>query len=631
VIRQELLNATDEEIENALQHVNPMILRGILYQLVGDESIAAISTAMVSIGFRGEAPAIVDAEDIAFLRTKAANLLRLYRDTGANTCHLGPESRLHRSMELTVGCEIREAELPMWKEQLALDPMIRGVVLREAPSEGRLRQFSVAVVGAGMGGLNAAVHLKRAGIPFTVFEKNGEVGGTWHENRYPGARVDSPSRIYFHAYGVDFPCPNAYCPQGVNERYFNWVADRFDLRRNIEFNTEVTSIVWDSRDLLWKISATTVDGLRTWTVNAVISSVGFLNRPQIPQIPGKEKFRGPAFHTSRWPNPLDFAGKRVAVIGSGATGYQMAPELAKTAAHLTLFQRTPSWCLEVPGYLAEYVPEVNWLDRNFPYLANFTRFYTSWQTRPDVLTPTIDVDPNHNDPHSVSAENQKMRRNCLDFLARKLGDRPDLLVKMTPDLPPMTSRPILVDPEYCIYDVIKRDDVTLCTDAIEEITATGLRTSDGTQHEFDILVYATGFKASEYLWPMTIIGRDGASIDKLWQKDGARAYLGTMLPGFPNFFMLYGPNTNPFGTGLGVVDSVEMTTRFALKCIEHLLVENRSYVDVLRAAYDRYNRELDRVQAKKVYSDTRVANYYRNRYGRSAAMEVAKRSFGESR
>ena len=616
--RQELLAATDEEIDAAIGFADPIVLRGLLYQLTGDESIAAIPNVTAMMGIFGEVPTITDPEHIALLRGRAAELLKAYRDDGAGDFPFGPESRLRRAMELASGGSFADREYAMWREQLALDPMARGLQWPEEPSAAQRENFLVAVIGAGLGGFNAAIHLKQAGIPFVVIEKNGEVGGTWHENRYPGARLDTLSRIYFHIFGIDYQCKSPFSPAQDNEAYFHWMADRFALRDDIAFDTEVKSAVWDEAAGLWEISAIGPDGPKSWRANAVISAVGFLNRPNIPDFPGADSFEGPIVHTSRWPQDLDVTGKRVAVIGSGATGYQTTPVLAKQASHLTFFQRTPSWCFEVPGYLAPYPPQVNWLDRNFPWLINFIRFQQSWMLKPDSSMALVDIDPEHDDPLTVSPTNKAVREGCLDFMRRSFADRPDLLEKMVPAAPPMTSRPVLVDAVDNVYAALKRDNVDLVTERIAAITPEGLRTEDGLDHPADVIVCATGFKANEFLWPIEVRGRDGQDLGALWAKDGARAYIGTMLPGFPNFFMIYGPNMNPFSNGLGLVESEEIVTRFALKCIAALILGQGRTVDVSRRAFDRYNAELDRMEKTKVYSDARVTSYYQNRHGRSA-------------
>jgi 4-hydroxyacetophenone monooxygenase len=615
--REELLKATDKEIREALEHADPILLRGLLYQLTGDEAVAAIPHAFVIEDFRGKFAGIVDPEHVAFLRQKAFEFLKSYQKAGAGELPFAPE-RLKRSMELTLGSKIPDSEYEMWVEQMAIDPMARSFDWRSEPSEEQKKDFLVAVIGAGMGGLNAAMQLKRSGIPFVVLEKNAAVGGTWHENRYPGARVDTPSRNYFHAFAVNYPCPGAFCPQQVNETYLNWIADHYGLRDNIEFSTEVKSAVWDEAAKHWVVSAVGPDGERSWRANAVIGCVGFLNRPNTPEFEGEGSFKGEIFHTARWPKNPDLAGKRVGVIGSGATGYQMVPELVKQVGHLTLFQRTPSWCFEVPGYLSPFAPQMTWLDRNVPLMVNFARLWISWFTNPELLLNLVEVEPGFQHSHAVSPSNKQVFDQALAFIQRKLPGRPDLVEKMLPEAPPFSSRPVLVDSQNNIYDALMRENVDLVSDPIAAITPNGIRTENGAEHPLDVLIYATGFKANDFLWPMDVRGRGGRSIGELWAKDGARAYLGTMMPGFPNFFVIYGPNMNPFFNGLGAIEMEELTTRFALKCIGELILQKRQAVDVTSDAYERFNAELDRREATKVYADYRVTNYYKNDFGRSA-------------
>jgi 4-hydroxyacetophenone monooxygenase len=611
----ELLEASDEMIEGALEHADPMVLRGLIHQLTGDESVADMALVTVPIGHL-EARAPRDEADVAALRAKAAELVRSYRDDGAPRVELGPATRLSRSLGLTAGVELSDSEIDMWLEQAAFDPWARGLRWENEPSTERLARFTVAIIGAGMGGLNAAVLLGHAGIPYLVIEKNSGVGGTWYENRYPGARVDSPSRCYTHVYGAGFEFPNPFCEQRENERYYNWMADSFGVREHIEFDTEVRSLTWDGERAMWEITAQGPEGSRTWHVNAVISAVGFLSRPAVPEIAGLDEFEGAAFHTARWPEGLSLEGKRIAVVGSGCSGYQLVPEVAKLAEHTYLFQRTPSWCFNVKGYLAPHAPQALWLDRNLPFHRNFARFRTSHLFGPDTLAPLHRVDPEFDDPHALSALNRRIRDERIAFMRRKLEGRPDLLEQMLPISPPWSSRPVIVDDDESVYDALLREDVTLVSGGVERLTRHGIVATDASEYPVDVVAFATGFRASDYLWPMEIRGRGGLRLEELWATDGPRAYLGSMVPGFPNFFMVYGPNTNPFG-GLGVVEMEELVTRFALECIGGLIEQDRRWVDVTADAYWRYNRELDAAEATKPYKDPRVKTYYTNEFGRS--------------
>jgi 4-hydroxyacetophenone monooxygenase len=615
--RPELLEATDETIDDAVGYADPLVLRGLVYQLTGDESLASgVRVETVRLGFRTRR-VVADPDDVAMIRHTAAAFLKSCRDAGTHNVSIGPALRLRRSLSLTAGSEVPAAELEMWVEQLGLDPFARGLSWSEPPPPERLREFSVIVIGAGMGGLNAAVHLRNAGIPFTVLEKNPDVGGTWYENRYPGARVDTPSRIYTHVFGADFPYPSQYCERAENEKYVNWIADRFELRQHIAFDTEVRSVTWDDTASRWTIMADGPDGERTWFANAVITAVGFLSRPNVPEIDGIDRFRGRCFHTARWPASLDVTGKRVAVVGSGCTGYQLVPELAKDAEHVYFFQRTPNWVFDVPGYLSPYPPQVNWLDRNFPYFTNFVRFSYSWALRPGATAPANEVDPTFDDPHAVSAANKEVREQRLAFMRSKFADRPDLMAAMLPDAPPLSARPVLADKDYSIYDALLTDDVTLVPEGVRTVTENGVVLADGTECQVDVIVLATGFRANDYLWPMEVRGRGGMRVEELWARDGARAYLGNLLPGFPNFFMLYGPNTNA-NVGFAAIHLEELVTRFALECVDALITRDKRTVEVTSDAYSRYNDALDRAAASKVYLDRRAHNYYTNGFGRSA-------------
>jgi 4-hydroxyacetophenone monooxygenase len=471
-----------------------------------------------------------------------------------------------------------------------------------------------------MGGLNAAVLLARAGISFTVIEKNADVGGTWFENRYPGARVDTLSRTYTHLFGAGYVYPNDYCGWEDNRRYLAWVADAFGVRDRIVFDTEVAACRWDDATATWTVEATGPDGPRTWTANAVFSAVGFLSRPVVPEIEGAGTFKGPSFHTARWPAGLDVAGKRIGVIGTGCTGYQTVPELALTAGHVHVFQRTPQWVFPVSGYRSPLPPEIPWLDRNLPFHVNFNRFRAQYLTGPEMGRVIYNVEPGFEDEHARSALNKQIRDACIAFVHEKLGDtRPELVEKMIPPHPPLSARPVVVDEEYSVLDALTRENVSLVTEGIRRITPAGIETLDGREIELDVIVYATGFNANAFLFPMEIRGRDGREIQELWAEDGPRAYLGCMMPGFPNLFVIYGPNTNPFGGGLGLVSHEEMVTRFGLRCIEHLVTSEHRSVDVTEEAYRRYNAELDEAEQLRLYSDPRANTYYRHTTGRSAA------------
>ena len=494
--------------------------------------------------------------------------------------------------------------------------MQRGVHWSGGKAPEAREDFLVAIVGSGLSGLAAAVQLKQAGIPFVVFEKNEEVGGTWYENRYTGARVDTASRGYSHQFGINYPFPLAFCARDEQLKYFKWIADEFGLRDHIRFNTEVKAMTWDERARMWDIKASGSDGASDIRVNAVISCVGFLSRPQLPKIAGMESFEGTACHSAQWPEGLSVDGKRVAVIGSGASGYQTMPVIAKSAEHATMFQRTANWCFDDSEYLKSTPDQLLWLEKNIPFYLNFERLRLNALRHPDSVMTGCRADPAYVDEHARSAANKLVRDNRVDYINRQLASRPELIDKMIPPTPPLSSRPIRVDPDDNVYGALLRDNVSLVSDPIERVTPTGIR-AGGKDYPVDIILYATGFKANDFLWPMEVRGRDGAKIEDLWAKDGPRAYLGVMLTGFPNLFMSYGPNSNNFG-GFHVIDLLELAVQFAVRSIAGLIEQGKTSVEVTTDGYWKFAEELDREEQHMLYIDKRAQNYYQNEFGRSA-------------
>ena len=612
-VRRELLEASDETIADAVSYADPMVLRGLIYQLTGDEALVDMEVGTVGRAGFVAMVAPTSEEDLQLIRNKAVEFLKAYRDSGAGPIDIGSEARLLKSLDLAAGREIEPAERERWLEELGLNPWARGLEWKTPPPADRLANFSVTVIGAGMGGINAAIHLKRAGIPFTVLEKNSGIGGTWYENRYPGARVDSPSRVYTHVFGADYNYPNPFCPWTENQKYFEWVADTFDMRGDITFNTEVRSMAWDEEASMWDLEVSGPDGTRTIRSNAVITAVGFLNRPKMPDIEGMADFKGPSWHTARWPDAVNLSGKRVAVIGTGCSGYQMIAELALEVGHLTIFQRTPQWLFAAPGYRSPFPPQVNWLDRNLPFHTNFMRFRQGTGFG-GTFRDAGRVDPDFEDPYAVSEGNKAVRDGCIAFLEEKLGD-PELVKKMTPPHPVMSARPVLVDPEWSVLDAIQQENVTLVTEGIDRIVENGVLDKDGTVHEVDVIIYATGFNATEYLFPMSITGRGGKTVEELWSDGGARAYIGAMITGVPNLWTLYGPNTNG---GLVPPAFQEMETVYALRCIERMILDDVKSIDVKPEAYWAYNEIVDERNLGGVIADPRAHNYYWTRFGRSA-------------
>ncbi|PRY51313.1 4-hydroxyacetophenone monooxygenase [Geodermatophilus tzadiensis] len=484
------------------------------------------------------------------------------------------------------------------------------------PVSGDAGRFSVVVVGAGVAGMLASARLSEAGVGHVVLEKNSEVGGGWYENTYPGAGVDTPSYLYSYSF---FPrnWSTHFGKRDEVQAYLEDFADAFGLRSNVRFGTEVTAARWDGDTQRWQVTAVGPDGVPyTLTANAVISAVGVLNRPRIPPLPGLDSFSGPLFHSARWPTGLDLTGKRVALVGAGASAMQIGPAIAGRVASLTVFQRSPQWIAPNDVYFSPVGEDVHWLMEHVPYYAAWYRARLSWIFN-DKVHPTLQVDPDWGEERaSINAANHGHRRFYTRYLTEQLAGRPDLVDKSLPDYPPFGKR-MLLDNGW--YAMLRRDDVDLVTEAVTEVTETGLVDSAGRHREFDVVIMATGFHTDRYLHPMEITGRSGRTTREVWGEHDATAYLGITVPDFPNLFVLTGPNT-ALGHGGSFITILECQVRYVMDVLSTMVEQDLGAVEVRQEVHDAYNRAVDEAHGRMVWTHPGMTNWYRNADGRVVAV-----------
>jgi 4-hydroxyacetophenone monooxygenase len=502
----------------------------------------------------------------------------------------------------------------MMLEEMELDGEDQRALRWDDVPEARRRGFHVLVIGAGMSGLLAAIRLEQAGIPYTVVEKNPAVGGTWYENRYPGCRVDVANHFYSYSFE-----PNEWV-EFFSQRselfaYFERVARDYGVHPKIRFG-RVVSARWDEDSAHWDVRLRTKDGgEERLRASAIVSAVGQLNRPSLPEIPGRERFAGASFHSADWDETQDLSGKRVAVVGSGASAFQLVPEVAKQAARLSVFQRSPAWMTPNPIYHAKVSEGKKWLIRNVPAYARWYRFLLFWPGS-DGLMPSLVIDPSWPHPErSVNALNEEQRVMFTAYLSSQLGNRPDLLAKVTPSYPPFGKRMLQDNGSW--LGALKRDNVELITCGIREITQGGVMDNDGVQHPADVIVFATGFHANKFLWPMQITGRGGVVLSERWGED-PRAYLGITVPDFPNLFCLYGPSTNLAHAG-SIIFHSECQVRYAMGCLKQLLAGGQRALDCRPEVHDAFNAKLDARLAQMVWSHPGMTSWYKNSKGRVIA------------
>jgi len=437
-----------------------------------------------------------------------------------------------------------------------------------------------------------AMQLLDAGITsFTIYEKSDGVGGTWRDNSYPGACCDVPSHMYSFSFAPNKDWSRAYSEQPEILAYFERCADKPGLRERLRLNTEIRSMHFDEGTARWELGSATGE---VFGADVVVSALGQLNRPSVPEFEGLDEFGGTMFHSARWDHSHDLTGRNVAVVGNAASALQFIPRIAGTAAHVDVFQRSPNWVIPKPN--RRYDELTRWAFHSVPGLSNLERWriYWSFEARWPVFAG----------PRWVGRALEQVARR---YLASQVRDR-ELRAALTPDYPIGCKR-ILASDDY--YAALCRDDVELVTTPIRRFTPEGIETLDGEVHAADTVIFATGFDSTHFLAPLDVTGRDGVSLEEVW-RDGAEAYLGMMVTGFPNLFMLYGPNTN-----LGhnsILFMIECQVAWILQCVEELSHRDEP-LEVSARAMAAHNDALQEAMGRTVWQGE-YRSWYRHESGR---------------
>jgi cation diffusion facilitator CzcD-associated flavoprotein CzcO len=462
------------------------------------------------------------------------------------------------------------------------------------------RALSAVIVGAGFGGIAAAVELLDRGIrDVTVLEKADRLGGVWRDNTYPGAACDVPSSLYSYSFAPNPTWQRRYAEQPDILDYLERVATERDLVELVHTGIEVTDASYDESTGRWRVRATTCAGeVVTYECDVLVTAVGQLSRPSMPALPGTDTFTGPAFHSARWDHETDLTGKRIAVVGTGASAIQFVPHLQRVAERVTVFQRSAPFVVPKPdrAYRALHHRAFRSLPRTQGLGRETTRALS------ELLNETLAED---------TAFTKAFVAAFRLHLWHQVRD-PGLRARLLPDYPVGCKR-LLFSNDW--YPALTQPNVEVVADRIAEVTQDGIRTTDGTLHETDVIVYGTGFRATELLAPMLITGREGRTLHEEWT-DGARAYLGMTVPGFPNLFCVYGPNTNLGGSS--ILSMIECQTGYLGQAVELLADGRLNAVEVRPEVADRFDRELQERLSRSVWA-AGCTSWYQTPSGRITA------------
>lgn len=547
------------------------------------------------------------------IRAAAVKIIGELRD-GKRTLPPPPdEARFQRMLSFSIADEVDHGYASMLMEETRFRD--RDEQWRERlhkATRNKETDFNVVIIGAGMSGLGIAAKLKLANIPFTIIEKNDQVGGTWYENTYPDCGVDTPNHYYSYSFNRNPNWSGYFSKRDELFSYFDECADAFDVREHIKFQTEVTTARYNPTEKHWGVEIRDAKGATSQlTANAVVSAVGQLNRPSIPDIKGLETFEGDMWHSARWRGDVDLSGKRVAVIGTGCSCVQLLPKTAEIAANVKVFQRTPHWVAPARDYYKPVEPGQLWALNHIPFYAEFHRARMIL-TFGDRVWEAVVADPEWSQPDiSMNEVNHGMREALTEFIKEGLGPKTDYVEHCVPDFPVWGKR-LIVDNGW--YPTLARDNVDLVTSGISEITANGLLTEDGIEHAVDIIILATGFHSNQLLWPMTVIGKSGQTLESVWG-DSANAYKGVSVPDFPNLFCLYGPNTNIVHGG-SIIYQVECQIHYVMQCITEMIDKGIDAIDVRPAVNEAYNEKVQEISRTLAWGHPNVESWYKNSDGR---------------
>lgn len=519
------------------------------------------------------------------------------------------DTLLLEMMCIALGEEVPAEYVPMMREQMGLSSPLAGA--ERLASTGITDQPTVLIIGAGESGIALGAMLNDLGIDYLIVERAATIGGTWRDNIYPGCAVDTPNYSYSYSFSSPYPWSRFFSERREIQDYLQRCTDEFNVRNRIRFGTRCIKAVWQDRTLSWRVLLEQ-DGEQDWVhARFLVSAIGPFGEPQIPGLQGLQSFAGSVVHSATWPEGLELADKSVVIVGTGASCMQIGPTIANEVARLTIVQRTPQWIRPIPRFHDRIDDGLQVLLQREPYYSRWYRFVMMWRYG-DGLLATLRKDPCWPHPNrSLNKHNDRHREQMTRYIHQVLGERIDLIAKCVPDYPPYGKR-ILLDNGW--YETLLMPNVTLVTEAIDNVKRNGIQLRDGSLIEADVLVFATGFDVSRSAARIDIRGRDGLRLADKWA-GGIGGYLGITVPGFPNFMMMQGPATG-LGHGGSLIFTAEVQARYIALTIHQALKSGVAAFDVKPEVYDDYIERVDAEHDQLVWTHPGMLPYYRNAFGK---------------
>ncbi len=598
------MNISKQTLERALDSASFPVVAALLVHFTGDISILD-RLPRPNQAVLGETQGFLSNEDKKIIKQIALNEIdKFFSNSQIEDLYIPSNEELNEMMNFIVGERVASDYIPMMLRDLNINSQDSKLNLKNTKSS-----LDVLIIGAGMSGILAAIKLAERGIKFKIYEKNIYLGGTWYENKYPGSRVDIANHFYSYSFEENHQWSEHFSQQPELLNYFRKCFDKYDIQRYTFFETQVTNMKFDELTKSWDVESICNGNVKKEVVNIVISCVGQLNQPKVPEIKDLDEFQGDMFHSSQWPDYDVISGKKVAVVGSGASAFQIVPSIANSCEELTIFQRSPPWMFPNPKYHEEVDEEKKWLLENLPFYSRWYRFLLFYPGS-DQLLNSLFIDPAWNErDDSINKENDAMRELFTEAMLMQISDQ-SLVEKVIPNYPPFGKR--MLQDNGAWLSALHLPNVTLLPEGVECMNAKGIVASK-KELEFDTIIFATGFKAQDFFHPINIDGGSGSFHETY--EDSPKSYLGITFSSIPNFFSMYGPGTNLAHAG-SIIFNSECQINYICSALEHMIEHNLKKISVKPEIENQYQNSFEKRHSKMVWQHPKVSSWYQNSKGK---------------